>query len=111
MFRRDLLLSVIALAVLTLPASADPKKKLLLIGQGPDGLHPAGTHEYDPGIRILARILKDVPGLDLTVVKADGAWKNGPELMDRAEAVVLFVAEGAMWLKADPKRYEALARS
>ena len=68
MLRRQLL-SLLALAVLTLPASAEPKKKLLLIGQGPDGLHPAGTHEYDAGIRILARLLKDVPSVDITVVR------------------------------------------
>ncbi|MBY0523568.1 MAG: ThuA domain-containing protein [Gemmataceae bacterium] len=110
MFRRHLLLTVLVLATLTLPTWAEPKKKLLLIGQGPDGSHPAGTHEYEPGIRILARLLKDVPDLDVTVVKADGAWKDGPELMERADGVVLFVAEGATWLKADPKRYEALTK-
>lgn len=32
-------------------------KRLLLIGQGPDG-HPAGTHEFMAGVRILARCLQ-----------------------------------------------------
>lgn len=110
MLCRSLLIAIAMLGVLALPASAEPKKKLLLIGQGPDGSHPAGTHEYAPGIRVLAQILKDVPDLDITVVKADGAWKDGPELMERSDGVVLFVAEGATWLKTDPKRYEALTK-
>jgi type 1 glutamine amidotransferase len=103
-------LCLLAIAVLAFPAQADAKKKVLLIGQPPDGLHAVGTHEYDPGIRIFARLLKDLPGLDLTVVKAEGAWKDGPELIDRADAVVLFVAEGGVWLQNDPKRYEAVSK-
>jgi type 1 glutamine amidotransferase len=110
MRRRHFVFSLLSLVVLTIPASAEPKKKLLLIGQGPDGLHPPGTHEYEGGIRILAKILKEVPDLDITVAKADGAWKDGPELMERSDGVVLFVAEGATWLKDDPRRYQALTK-
>jgi hypothetical protein len=42
-----LLLSLLAVAARALPAVADPKKKMLPNGQGPDGVHQACTHEYD----------------------------------------------------------------
>src|SRR5271166_1817278 len=97
MLRLFLLLFVVPFVAF--PAPADAKKKVLLIGQGPDGLHAVGTHEYDPGIRLFAQVLRHLPDLDLTIVKADGAWKEGPELIERADAIVLFVAEGGVWLK------------
>jgi hypothetical protein len=84
-------------------------RKLLLIGQGPDG-HAATTHEYLAGLRVLAHCLGKVPGLEVTTVRADGAWKEGPELIGRADGVVLFLAEGARWMSHDPRRYEALKR-
>jgi arylsulfatase A-like enzyme len=83
-------------------------KKLLLIGQGPDGGHPPGTHEYAAGLRILAKLLDGTPGVGVEVVNVVEPWKDGPELMAKADGVVLFVAEGARWLDADPKRREAL---
>jgi type 1 glutamine amidotransferase len=88
---------------------AKPGRKLLLIGQGPDG-HPKNTHEYLAGLRVLAHCLKKVDGVDVTTVRADGAWKEGPELIDRSDAVVLFLAEGARWMDIEPKRRAALQR-
>ena len=100
--------------VMTLAAAAagrgdEPKKKLLLIGQGPDG-HPVETHEYVAGLRVLAKCLGPVRGLEVTSVRADGPWKEGPELIDRADGVVLYLAEGAKWVQDDPKRLEAFAK-
>jgi type 1 glutamine amidotransferase len=90
--------------------SADtPSTKLLLIGSSPDG-HPAQTHEYMAGLKILAKCLEDVPGLEITTVRADGAWKEGPELIVRADGLVLYLSEGARWLNHDPKRREALEK-
>jgi type 1 glutamine amidotransferase len=51
-----------------------------------------------------------VPGLDITTARADEPWKEGPDLIGRADAIVLFLAEGARWVQNDPKRREALAR-
>ncbi len=85
----------------------EPKKQLLLIGQGPDG-HPAETHEYMAGVRVLAKCLAPVQQLQITTVRADGAWREGPELIGRADGVVLYVSEGAKWIQDDPKRYAAL---
>jgi type 1 glutamine amidotransferase len=94
---------------LTAPCCAGSKKKLLLVGTGPDE-HPAETHEYMAGLRVLARCLEPVSEIEVTTIRADGAWKEGPELMERADGVVLFLTEGAKWVQSDPKRYEALTK-
>ena len=84
-------------------------KRVLLLGQSPDD-HPPGTHEYLPGMKILARCLQNVPGLKVDVIRADGAWTDGPELIREADCVVLFLAEGAKWIHEDPRRLEAFAQ-
>jgi type 1 glutamine amidotransferase len=91
------------------PAFAETPKKLLLICQGPDG-HPAETHEYAAGVRVLAKCLAKVPGLETTIIRADGPWKEGPDLLSRADGVVLFVSEGAKWIDTDSARREAFAK-
>jgi type 1 glutamine amidotransferase len=85
------------------------EKKLLLLGQRPDG-HPPGTHEYMAGQRVVQHLLRDVPGLKTEIVQADDAWSEGPELIAKADGVVLFVSEGAKWVSADPRRHEAFAK-
>jgi type 1 glutamine amidotransferase len=109
MRNRTLLLACVAILCLTLGASAAPKKKLLLVGHPPDG-HPATTHEYDDGLRVLTKCLAPVVDVEVTQVRAEGAWKDGPELMERSDAVVLFVSEGAQWLQKDPARLKALQK-
>jgi type 1 glutamine amidotransferase len=102
----------LALAVVLLTGAlgqAAPPKKLLLIGQGPDG-HPAQTHEYVAGLKVLAKCLAPVKGLEVTLVKADGPWERGPDLLTDADGVVLFLAEGAKWMQAEPKRWLALQK-
>lgn len=99
-------LSVTLLFVLGSVAVAEPPKKLLLVSSPPDG-HPAATHEYAAGMDILARLLKPVPGLEVTIAKAEGVWKIGPELVGRSDAVVLSLTEGAKWLSADRDRLAA----
>lgn len=103
---RSLLILVTVLGLYPAADAAAPKK-LLLVGCPPDG-HPPMTHEYMAGLGILRKCLADVPGLDIIVVNAVGPWREGPELIDRADGVVLFVSEGARWLHDDPKRLDAL---
>lgn len=105
MFR--LALTLFAFSASTLVA--DAPKILLLVGQGPDG-HPPQTHEYQAGVEIIEKLLKPNKDIEITTVKADGAWKEGPELMERADAVVFFVSEGAKWLQVEPKRMAALQK-
>lgn len=112
MLRRTWLLLVLPVlfALIAVPApAADVKKKLLLIGCPPDS-HPPTTHEYVAGMKLLKKLLDKVDGLEVTEVEAVGAWKEGPELIERADGVVLFVTEGAKWIQADPNRLKALAK-
>jgi hypothetical protein len=110
MWRHLLLLSLLLLVVESRPAFAEdtPAKRLLLLSQGPDG-HPAGTHEYVAGQRVLEKCLAKVPHLEISQAQADGDWPEGTELLAKADGVVLFVSEGAKWLNADPKRRAAFA--
>ena len=89
-------------------ASAESPKRLLLVGQGPDG-HPPATHEYVAGLKILKRCLQPVKGLEIASVRADEPWKEGPELLERADGVVLFLCEGAKWMQQDAKRMKGLS--
>lgn len=104
-----LLLLVGAIVAPSVGAEA-PKKKLLLVGQGPDG-HPKQTHEYYAGLRVLEKTL--APASDqiaITQVRADGDWQEGPDLLASADGVVLYLAEGAKWMQSDARRYEAFTK-
>jgi type 1 glutamine amidotransferase len=90
------------------PATPRPKR-LLLLGQGPDG-HAPGTHEYFSGLKILKKCLDRVDGLETTVVNAGEPWRDGPDLLDKADGAVLFLAEGAKWIHQDEARLAALKR-
>ncbi len=111
-----MLLRILSLAVLIITlacaatSAAAPKKKLLLIGQGPDG-HPVQTHEYFAGLRVLEKSLAPMKDhIDIVQVRADGDWKEGPDLLVSADGAVLYLAEGAKWIQADPRRYEAFTK-
>jgi type 1 glutamine amidotransferase len=88
------------------PVSAQARKKLLLLAQGPDG-HPPKTHEYAAGQQILKEMLDGFDGFDVSIVKADNPWSEGPELLAKADGAVLFLAEGARWICENPKRLAA----
>ncbi len=101
------------LLCLTSPSlAAEKMQRLLLIGQAPDG-HPPGTHEYRAAASLFAKMLAPMERLQTIVVSADGDWPDGPELLDGADAAVVFVSEGAKWLQGDAKRlaaFQALAK-
>ena len=107
-----ILLSVSTILFAAAVADADGPKKLLLLHQKPDG-HPPTTHEYLAGQKILQKLLAEFKGLETTLVAADEPWTDGPELLAKADGVVVFVSEGAKWLSADAKRlaaFQALAK-
>src|SRR4051812_10006176 len=87
---------------------AAPKQLLILTG-GPDS-HPAGSHEYAAGAKIMADCLKPCEELAVTIVKVDDAWAAGPELLQKADGVVIYLGEGAKWVSADPRRLDALQK-
>src|ERR1043165_6831750 len=97
----------------TLPVSAGPpKRNILLLWHSPDG-HPRQTHEYQLGQKILKYTLEKHAPINATLVCADDPWKEGPELLAKTDGVVLFVSEGAKWLQANPERlaaFQALAK-
>jgi hypothetical protein len=101
------LVLVVGLAPSVLADDAKPTR-LLLLAQGPDG-HPKGTHEYVAGQTILDKCLRGVSNLERTIVNADGDWPEGPELLAKADGVVLFVSEGAKWIGSNPARRAAFA--
>jgi hypothetical protein len=98
-------------AACTAPGQCDEAKgkKLLLIGQGPDG-HPPGTHEFMAGLKVLRKCLEPVKGIEIETVKADEPWAEGPEKIAQADAIVMMVTQGARWMQSDPRRYDALTR-
>jgi hypothetical protein len=85
---------------------AEQPKKVLLLGQKRD--HPPESHEYVPGLNVLAKCLETSPGLDLIVIGADEPWPEGPELLGQADAVVLYLGQGGRWIQNDPRRLEAI---
>lgn len=108
--RRLSLLLVVALLGFASTAAAEAKKKLLLIGQGPDG-HPRETHEYYAGLRVLEETLAPLADqLEIQQIRADGDWHEGPDLLAKADGVVLYLAEGAKWVEADARRYQAFVK-
>jgi type 1 glutamine amidotransferase len=85
------------------------KRRLLLLGQKPDS-HPASTHEYMAGVKLIATLLERSPNIQTIVVQADSPWKDGPELLDGADGVVVFLTEGARWVTEDADRLKAFQR-
>lgn len=89
--------------------AAEAPKKLLIVGQGPDG-HPPMTHEYMAGAHILETLLKQYPQIQITVTKADEPWPEGPKLLDEADGLVMLVTQGARWMQNDSNRFAAIKR-
>ncbi len=90
-------------------ASAAEARRLLIVGQGPDG-HPPTTHEFMPGAKVLAELLKRFPEIRTTVVNADEPWSDGPKLIDAADGIAMLVTQGAQWMQIEPERFAALKR-
>ena len=102
------LMLVISLAGLS-QAADQPPRKILLLSQGPDG-HPSETHEYAAGQALLQKLLKRINGVAPRVVRADEPWEEGPKEIDKADAVVLYLSEGARWMQQDETRLAAFQR-
>ncbi|MED5449081.1 MAG: hypothetical protein VYA62_12720, partial [Planctomycetota bacterium] len=90
------------------PPTGTPPR-ILLLWHDPDG-HPRTTHEYQAGMRIIARQLQRHHGIQPIVVRANAPWPEGPELLDGADAAALFVSEGAKWISDDAKRLAAFKK-
>ena len=95
--------------MLTSELPAEETKRLLILGQGPDG-HPRETHEYLSGATLVAKCLKEIPALETQIVNVQNDWLEGPQLLKEADGVFMFLAEGAKWIQENPRRYDAFTQ-
>src|SRR2546425_11971557 len=85
-------------------SAADTKaKRLLIVGQGPDG-HPPTTHEFMAGGRVTAEVVKPYKEIQATIVKADEPWAGGSKLIDEADGIVIWGTQGGAWVEKGAKR-------
>ena len=84
------LLSLAIVAALASSAGAGDKAKVVLIAGNPS--HGPGDHEYNAGIMLLDKCLKEVDGIEPVVVK--GGWPKDESVFEDAKAVVFFMDGG-----------------
>ena len=74
---------------LVLPAAAQDKSIVLIAGKPS---HPPRMHEFNAGVLLMAKCLKDVPGLQVTT--SLNGWPKDESVLERADAVVFFMDGG-----------------
>src|SRR5262245_4670986 len=112
--RRDVLTASAAIGAFTVTGSVslplaraeDKKKKLVLIAGSPS--HGPGDHEFDAGVRLFEKCLKDFPGLE-TVVFLSGYPKDDSAL-DTADAIVCFADGGSGHPLVREKRLDRIGK-
>ena len=73
------------------PARAvEPDKKIVLVAGKPS--HGPGDHEFNAGILLLTKCLKEMGGVDPVVVK--GGWPENESVFDGASSIVFFMDGG-----------------
>ena len=98
----------VALAILVaggmqFATAADPpaeRTKILLIGHDKDG-HPRLTHEYLSVVNLLAKCLRETPGVETVV---SNRWPQNPADAADVDAIVLYVPWGSNILFDGPQR-------
>lgn len=96
----------VLLALLSTCAFGDDARTVLLLGQKRD--HPPGSHEYMPGLQVLAKCLEQIGQLKVKLLAADEPWPEGPDHLRGADGVVLYLGQGGQWIQNDPKRLQAV---
>jgi Trehalose utilisation len=79
-----------AAAIVAGPALAADSKKLVLIAGTPS--HGPGAHEFNAGVLLLAKCLKDFPGLELSV-NLNG-WPKDNSVFDGAAGILIYADGG-----------------
>jgi hypothetical protein len=102
MSKRILLTLAIWFLAGTLPLAAEPKAKILLIGKDRD--HPYTTHEYLADCELLAKCLRQTPGVEAVV---SNGWPKDQELLKGVTAIVLHTQKGGNLLFGGPYRRQA----
>ncbi|MBX9792280.1 MAG: ThuA domain-containing protein [Pirellulales bacterium] len=83
-------------------ANAASTKRILLIGAAKDG-HPYRTHEYMPVCELLAKCLRQTPGVEPVVSRG---WPADAAASEGASSIVVYVPWGANVLFDGPQRQQ-----
>ena len=78
------------LAAICWGAAAAPPVKIVLVAGTPS--HGAGEHEFNAGTMLLAKCLRQNPGVDAVVVK--GGWPADDAVFAGANSIVLYMDGG-----------------
>ena len=78
-----------ALATFAAPAFGEDAKIVLIAGRPS---HGKGEHEFNAGMKLLTKCLKEVPGVNPVYV--GGGWPSDESVFDGAKAVVFFMDGG-----------------
>lgn len=87
--RREFL-AASAAAAMTAPTKAAESKKLVLVAGTPS--HGPGAHEFNAGTQLLAKCLKEFPGLELSV-NLNG-WPKSEKVFDGAAGILIYADGG-----------------
>jgi Trehalose utilisation len=79
-----------AAAIVAGPALAAETKKLVLIAGIPS--HGPGAHEFNAGVQLLAKCLKDFPGLELS--DNLNGWPRNETVFDNAAGILMYMDGG-----------------
>jgi hypothetical protein len=111
-------LSVAYVGICGTASAADGTRKIVIIAgtvhQRPGG-HPAGTHEYALGARLLKRCLETAPNVaNVNVELHFDGWPRDPSTLDDADTIVV-LSDGADRNEADhplllPERMDVLRK-
>jgi hypothetical protein len=88
--RREFLATSSAATIAGPSLAADKPKPLVLIAGTPS--HGAGAHEFNAGVQLLAKCLKDVRGLDVRVVL--NGWPKNESVFDDVAGILLYMDGG-----------------
>lgn len=82
--------TAIILLFLTLTVNAGEPKKVVIIAGKPS--HPPRMHEFNAGTKLLAKCLKDVPGVDVHI--SLNGWPKDESVFENAAAVIFYMDGG-----------------
>ena len=96
----------LALVLLALPVLAAPPAKIVLVAGRPS--HSPGAHEFNAGIRLIDKCLKQNQGVETIVVK--GGWPENESVFDGARAIVLYMDGGVRHPLIQDNHLEVMGR-
>lgn len=80
--------------------------KIVLIAGTPS--HPAGSHEFNAGTKLLVKCLKEIPGIDPVLVQ--GGWPKDESVFQGAKSVVFFMDGGGRHPMIQGERLETMRK-